>query len=107
MRALVAYFKVADHRVVHSRHLKQLKEDDLVPKLASFTASFAKWRLETIATVLEALCNIKDVVRRFFDKKLYGKVQKPGELEEVSQCVKDDRFWAYISVLRPIATMLD
>lgn len=107
MRALVGFWKVADNRLVLSKHLRSAGLHKEASMLKSFSGSFAKWRFETIATVFAALLAIKDILRAHFQKALYGNVQQPGELDEVARCIADCRLWAFMVALAPFVRCLD
>ena len=95
MRALVKFYKNGTYRSHIRRKLKLAPELDQT--LKNFTASFAKWRYETVAEVLMQLLNVREVSELPLPTELFAKPQDPDEMATVMAACRDKPFWRWAS----------
>ena len=72
-----------------------------------FTATFAKWRYETLADVTRQLLRLRHLCEHELDPALFSAAQDPEFIREVFAACKDPFFWKWIKaaeklLFRPI-----
>ena len=99
LRSLCRFFRNESFR----RHIVKAldprhPELGLKTTLKYFTASFAKWRYETMPTVLYQLKQLRNLCEGHMRRELFGKVQDESLLKEVIAACGDKGLWQWISV---------
>ncbi|CAK0904653.1 unnamed protein product, partial [Prorocentrum cordatum] len=95
MRHLCRFF----HNQGYRRHLQRLLRDrglDLDKKLKFFTASFAKWRYETVADVVCQLAELRDLCELHMHESLFPNIQERELLRDVLVACRDRSLWKWI-----------
>ena len=67
-----------------------------------FTASFAKWRYETVCDVFDALSPLRSFCEDVFNKNLLGAVQDGALLDRAAAACKDKSLCRFIDVFKPL-----
>lgn len=105
LRSFCTFFKTADYRETWQRHLGDKGIECKV--LDSFSAGFAKWRWQTIYTVLRQIRRLSDLCQNHFDASLWKNVQDQRHLHTVEGCCNDRSFWVWVEVFYTIAEVLE
>ena len=96
-RALCKFYKNISYR----RHIRRTLKTRLSPEadrsLIHFTASFAKWRYETIYEVQRQLIDVREVSKEL-RPELFSKPQDAEEWSRVIAACRDEPFWRFTSV---------
>ena len=78
--------------------------------LNSFSASFAKWRYETLFVVVEALLPLRELCQKHLREELFQNIQDRAALQAAVDASRDARFWVWMAtmfehVLTPLETI--
>ena len=97
LRALCKFFRNRSHRLHLARRLDGVV-GDIQKRLRFFTASFAKWRYETVDDVLKQLLALRDICEDHFDGPLFfGTAQDQEEISAVHRACKNKRLWRWMA----------
>ena len=66
--------------------------------MASFTATIAKWRYETLVVVLTQLDRVRDVIT-YVREEMFANVQDRPTVQAAVNAFRDARLWVWISVV--------
>ena len=95
MQKLCSFWRNETYRRHIQRVIQAPRELEVDKKLTSFTASFAKWRYETLFQVQRQLLNLRSVCEDHMRRELLGAVQDVEELGAVLEACKDKAFWRW------------
>lgn len=101
LRAMCRFFRIQHYRTHLVRVLRNVVQDDeeldLAPTLKYFTASFAKWRYETLHHCLESLLALRILCQRYMRRELFGAVEDVELLQTVLRACASVEFWQWIA----------
>lgn len=97
MRALCRFLRNESYR----NHMIRLLDDggDLKSLLRCFTASFAKWRYETLAVVMEALLKLRTFCQTRASRCVFNNPQEKELIDEAMSACSCVALWAWMSVV--------
>ena len=106
LRSLCNFFRNDGYR----RHLVHVLKGTGLPVaklLATFTANFAKWRYETIFSVLQQLGELRRLCQHHISARQFPGIQEKELLSEVLKACQDDDLWLFVThafsnVFRPL-----
>ena len=96
IRALCKFWRNAHYRLHVSRLLKR-RVAGVEKLLRFFTASFAKWRYETIADVLKQLVKFRDICENKLNVAMFSNAQDPEFIRAVFEACADKQLWRWIA----------
>ena len=107
LRGICFFFRNADYRYSWQRQLqaKNIQGID-IGVLDHFTASFAKWRWETLHLVLTKVCQLAPL-RVHFDASLYRNTKDAAGLKTVEESFNDPQFWAWTRVMQSVVQLVE
>ena len=70
--------------------------------LKSWTATLAKWRYETLFVVMSALRPVRNLCEHNIHAELFANAQDKELVQQVLQCCRDKRLWAFVEVVSKI-----
>ena len=94
MRALCKFFKNPSYRQHIERRLGKTSFGEGRTK-KQFTATFAKWRYETMVDVLQQLAPLRKLCEEDLDEALFAKAQDPEFIKAVMRACRDSPFWRW------------
>ena len=98
MRSLCKFSRNKSNRNHIVRRLRE--PPNLEQLLSGFTASFAKWRYETVPEVLRQLVALRELCERFLSRELFAHAQDQEEIRAVMEAGSDEAFWRWAAVCR-------
>ena len=112
LRSLVKFYKNNENRNVCQVALRKSRDPEqqgYIRLLDHFTATFIKWRYETICEAVGQVCLLTDITRRFLCAEWFGKLQPEGSklLAEVLSIAKKDSFWKWLHAMQPLTSRVD
>ena len=99
MRHLCKHFRNGTYRVHTRRRLRQ--PPDLPRLLKSFTATFAKWRFETVSDVMTQLLPLRELCEKFMTEALWAHAQDQEEIKSFIVACKDVALWRWMELSLP------
>ncbi len=97
MRTLCRFFKNEGYRK-HIGTALAARLPGIRPKLRYFTASFAKWRYETVSEVLRQLVELRELCEGHMSDALFPSVQEKDLLRECLLACRDKDLWRWMAV---------
>ena len=109
MRSLCKFLRNHTYRAHFIRKLQSISCPlDVSTLLKSFSAGFAKWRYETVFTVLSQLVPLETLFMVYMAKEMFSKFQDEAEFARVMSGAKDKPFWKWASLsLEKVYTALE
>ena len=89
------FYRNATWRKHIAKHLKKMT-DISVQCLDHFSASFAKWRYETLDTVMSQLLDMREVSQHGMRPELFQHFQDTELITEVLKHCNDGRLWSWM-----------
>ena len=99
MRHLCKHFRNGTYRAHTSRKLRQ--PANLRRLLKGFTATFAKWRFETVTDVMTQLLPLCELCEDFMTEALWAHAQDQEEIKSFIVACKDVALWRWMAVNLP------
>ena len=97
LRALVEFFHVATWRTFIRKALALNPPPDFDRSvLMHFTATFAKWRYETLADVTEQLRPLRVLCERYMQEAWFANSQEKAKIRDAFDAFTDKRLWRLI-----------
>lgn len=97
LRTLVAVLRNHSRRAHWARVVRR-PEENAKQMLAHLLVSFAKWRYETIAVVLEALLPLRRICEVYVQAEIFKNCQDRALLAAFARACKDQALWRWIKV---------
>ena len=95
LRALCKFWRNGSYRLHVSRRLRD-KVPGVKKLLRFFTATFAKWRYETLDNVLKQLLPLRRICEEEFDVAMFSQAQDPEFIRSVDKACKNKRLWRWM-----------
>ena len=102
LRYLCSLFRNWEYRSCFREELCKMCLFEQANHMMHFTASFAKWRYETVCDVFDALSPLRSFCEDVFNKNLLGAVQDGALLDRAAAACKDKSLWRFIDVFKPL-----
>lgn len=107
MRAACEFLRVADYRDTFGDWLFRQGFEHLQSTMTSFSASFARWRYETLHRVTVALLVVEVPCSQLARKEIWGEVQEGRRRDDFLEAVGSDMFWKWLRTFSPIFVEID
>ena len=101
MRSLCKNCRNPTYRKHIARRLKNNGPDNLKELMKSFSATFAKWRYESVFTVLSQLNPLRNLCENFLDFALFSRPQDKEEYRLWMVACRSKQFWKWAAVALP------
>ena len=99
LRALVHFFHVPTYRQHIARRLSHIV--GMVALMKSFTATFAKWRYETVVETMGQVGRRRQLCEHQLNAAMFANAQDQEQIVSVFKACGDASFWRFVAVAHP------
>ena len=93
MRSLCRFWKIGSYRTHIARRMPHIENISMLTR--SFTAGFAKWRYETVVSVLKQLNRRRVVCEEHLSPALFAHAEDQEMIASVFRACRDKPFWRW------------
>ncbi len=101
------FLRVTDYRDTWQAVLLETHDFELASSFVRFSASFARWRYETVHKVTAAVLALRPICEHHCRKAIWGKVQDNKLLDRFVTTCGDTKFWKWLQTFAPAFEVLE
>ena len=102
---MCGFFRVAGHQQALAQ-VMPADRGELIRRLCTFNASFAKWRWHTLAKCTGAVAGLQGL-EAYWDKSMLDKTKDATRLNQVHEALSRTRFWREVKAVQKLAELVD